>query len=188
MDSPGARSVMQVPLAPHGARGRTLDDVLTANLPRLFRAGSWLGLALPRSWSVRRLLLSYFTVRTMYCFGRGDVDVLLSRCSPSCQVTIVTAPPELELDNDHYYGHAGVRRLLENLNAQWPGAEWMPRERYELADGRFLHLSTVRVADGHEVEFAQLLCFRRGAMVREQLWIGAFERAKEAAGVISGAP
>lgn len=171
-------------LAPSGRAARTLDEQIVARIPVLFRLGTALVLALPQGSRLRRGLISHFTVRTMDCFTRCDPELLVTRCASQCEVHVMQAPAELALD-EAYRGHEGVRELLASFHARRPGARWIPTERIELPDGRFLHLSNIETDSSQPLPFAQLLQFHRGAMVREQLWIGETTEPFVAAGLAS---
>ena len=134
-----------------------------------FRAGARTGVG--AAFSLRRALLRRAVLSGWAAWARGDLDLMLVRWAPDCQLELL---PELMAAGMRgiYHGHAGVRELAADWTDTWERMDLIPEE---IVDARnpVIGLGHLRLRGrGSGVEFnspiAFVWSFERGLVVRQR--------------------
>jgi ketosteroid isomerase-like protein len=170
-DTCGMAEVVRTLFAPDArlwAR-RSVDDRLMVRWPAAWAALARMLLRLAPKSRLRRALLQRSVLSGWSAWSRGDLDVMLVRYAPDCQLDV---PPGFMGvgARSSYRGHTGRREFSDDLRESFPSADPAPLEIVDAGD-RLVILGTFHVRGGSGVELdtpvGSALWFERGRIVRE---------------------
>ena len=167
-------------------RGRTVDERVFVQFPALSHAAARFLYRLPTRSRLRRRLLARRVVQATAAVNRRDLDLLLTGFHPELDWWIAPGGgvvPELV---GHHLGHAGYRKVFQNMLEAFEDLTWEPEELIDLGDRLF----GVTLVTGHgsssgvpvSTRLFQVFTFRRGLIIKEEDF-ATREEALEAAGL-----